>query len=335
MHEGSRASTERFQVIAAAYGELSDPASRAAYDRRLMLQDPMRLVNDPKAARALDTLESLIQRLGRGRRALPARKRGRDLKLSAQVPLAIANLGGLTRVKVSYTTSCYTCEATGSQRPGKDLTCHVCHGQGSLRSGIRRMMTSCAFCEGRGHVILHPCLVCEGSTVVRDERMVDVQVPPRTRHRSLLRIKGAGEPAEGDGPPGDVLLELQIKAHPLLVQDGIDLRCDLPVTLSEALSGCVREVPSLQGTEKLRIPSKSRSGQELRIAGQGLLAVDGARGDLRYRLLIDIPDQAEQQQLATIRAAEQSVGLGAFSRREAFVHTISAIKDQNRETKRD
>tara|TARA_B100001094_G_C18053151_1_gene731102 strand:- start:160 stop:657 length:498 start_codon:yes stop_codon:yes gene_type:complete len=165
--------------------------------------------------------------------------------------------------------------------------------------------------------------------------MVDVQVPPRTRHRSLLRIKGAGEPAEGDGPPGDVLLELQIKAHPLLVQDGIDLRCDLPVTLSEALSGCVREVPSLQGTEKLRIPSKSRSGQELRIAGQGLLAVDGARGDLRYRLLIDIPDQAEQQQLATIRAAEQSVGLGAFSRREAFVHTISAIKDQNRETKRD
>ena len=327
LHQGSQASTTRFQVIASAYEELADPGRRAAYDRKLLLQDPLRMVDDPRTARALDTLDGIVQRLGRGRRALPARRRGRDLRVKTSLSLAVANLGGATKVKISYKTSCRACDATGSQRPGQDMICHVCDGHGSLRAGLKRSVQPCGFCDGRGHVILHPCTRCGGSTVMQDERLIDVQVPPRTRHRALLRVRGVGEPADGDGLPGDVLVEVHIDSHPLLTAEGDDLICDLPLSPIEALAGCVREVPALDGVRKLRVPAKSHSGQELRIANEGLLNAQGQRGDLRYRLLVDIPTDADHEAVAALATAEERVGLAAFARRRRFAEQLNKLKE--------
>ena len=65
LHGGSATAEDCFKRIAAAYAELGDAERRAHYDRQLMLQDPLRMVDDPRAGKALDALDRVMARLRR------------------------------------------------------------------------------------------------------------------------------------------------------------------------------------------------------------------------------------------------------------------------------
>ncbi len=322
---GSRVATERFQAISAAYTALSDETQREAYDRRLALTDPLRLVDDPRAERALDALDGLVGRLRRRDRALPTARRGRDLRVKAEIPLGVAALGGVTQVEVAYLTECRTCTGSGTTTPERNPGCHVCGGEGTLKVGLRRQRQTCGFCGGRGEVLLAPCDSCEGEGRVEDRRMVDVKVPVRMRATAVLRVRGAGERPIGGGKAGDVIVEAQTAPDPLLLLDGDDVVCDLPLTWTEALAGCVRTVPTLNGTERLPIPAGSWSGRELRVSGQGLprRGAQPGRGDLRFRLLVDVPTEASATLLPAIAALEEQLGRDAFPRRARFEADVS------------
>lgn len=325
LQQGSRAATIRFQQISTAYAELSDSQRREQYDRLLMLRDPLRFVHDPRAERALDLVDGVVKRIRRQRRALPGRERGRDLRVRHSVPFRVAALGGATVVVAQYRTICAGCAGEGSQTPERNPTCHVCAGAGRVKVGLRRSMLTCGFCDGHGVVLLAPCPSCDGEAMVNTERRVQVHVPRRCPDGAILRVRGAGEQPQAGGPPGDLVVQVSVAADRLLRVSGDDLLCTLPLTWAEAVVGCTVTVPTLEGTERLRIAAGARSGQELRINGRGLYGSE-RRGDLRYSLLMDSPEGLSDGEKAVVAEFEARIGRARFARRAAFDAAVAALE---------
>jgi molecular chaperone DnaJ len=177
-------------------------------------------------------------------------------------------------------------------------------------------------------VLLAPCADCKGEGEVTLRRVVDAEVPPRCRDGATLRVRGGGESAAGQAP-GDLLVEVQIEAHPLLVADGDDLVCRVPVTWSDALQGATLTVPTLHGVQRLALPPMSTSGVELRVAGHGLPKLQGGkaspqRGALRVQVAVDIPTAPT----AELVAAVAQLPAQQFARVQAYAAAVSRLAQQ-------
>jgi curved DNA-binding protein len=108
---------------------------------------------------------------------------------------------------------------------------------------------------------------------------IKVRIPRGTRPGETIRLRGKGREGRG-GPPGDLLLTVDVAPHPHLRLDGDDLEMDLPITISEAVAGARIEVPTPDGPLRVRVPPGTTGGQRLRVKDRGLPRRDGDRGHL-------------------------------------------------------
>jgi DnaJ-class molecular chaperone len=118
---------------------------------------------------------------------------------------------------------------------------------------------------------------------------LNVKIPAGVTAGQQIRLKGQGETAQGH-PPGDLLITVNIAAHPFFKVEGQDLRIDLPITLYEAVLGGKVRVPTLGSAVELSIPKNTSSGRTFRLKGKGLPKGPGASGDLFVTTRIVLPD---------------------------------------------
>ncbi|RYE89227.1 MAG: J domain-containing protein, partial [Myxococcales bacterium] len=134
---------------------------------------------------------------------------------------------------------------------------------------------------------------------------VTVRVPPGAEEGKRLRVPGHGAPGPGGGPPGDLLLRIQIKPHEHFKREGDDLLIELPVTPLEAFEGAKIKVPTIEGSVQMKLPPRSQSGQQIRLKGKGVAARNRPAGDLYVRLLVRLPtDEAAAE---AVRALDKFV----------------------------
>jgi curved DNA-binding protein len=151
----------------------------------------------------------------------------------------------------------------------------------------------------------------EGAEVtidVPEQGQVRVRIPPGADTGSVIRLAGRGAPGPRGGPPGDLVIETEVRPHPVLRRDGLDLYLALPVTLDEAYNGASVEVPTFEGTVVLKIPPRSQNHARLRLRGKGI-SRKATRGDLFVELDVRMPDQADEALAAALRASA-----GAYAR---------------------
>lgn len=127
-----------------------------------------------------------------------------------------------------------------------------------------------------------------------DGRTIDVRIPPGVRHGETLRLKGQGQPSPRTGEPGDLLLTLEVAPHPWFRRDGEDLHVDVPITIGEALRGGSVPVPTLDGIIRLKIPSGTQTGRQLRARGKGITR-RGTTGDLYAHVVVRLPEALDPQ----------------------------------------
>ncbi|MBV9980688.1 DnaJ C-terminal domain-containing protein [Bradyrhizobium sp.] len=123
---------------------------------------------------------------------------------------------------------------------------------------------------------------------------LNVKIPAGVTEGQQIRLRGQGETVAGHRP-GDVLITVNIAAHPFLKVDGSDLRLDLPITLYEAVLGGKVRVPTLQGAVELSIPKNTSSGRTFRLKGKGLPKPAGVSGDLFVTTRIMLPDGSDTE----------------------------------------
>ena len=123
-----------------------------------------------------------------------------------------------------------------------------------------------------------------------DGNSLDLTIPEGVADGHVLRLKGKGGPGLGGGAPGDALIDLSVRPHPLFSRQGDDIVIELPVTVDEAVLGGRIEAPTVSGRVALTIPKGSSSGQTLRLRGKGVKRRDGkTHGDQLVRLKVVMP----------------------------------------------
>ncbi len=123
---------------------------------------------------------------------------------------------------------------------------------------------------------------------------LDVKIPEGTADGQTIRLRGKGSPGSGDGPPGDALVTLTVREHPVFRRDGDDIAVTLPITFDEAVLGSKVEAPTIDGPVSLTVPMGASSGQVLRLRGRGVKRRGGkTRGDQRVELKIVAPQKID------------------------------------------
>lgn len=138
--------------------------------------------------------------------------------------------------------------------------------------------------------------VAGGERDVRlDGRTLRVTIKPGMTDGARIRLAGQGHPGRHGGAPGDLLLRIRLRPHPLVRVDGKDLSLDLPVTVPEAAAGAEVELPTFDGKVRLTVPAGTQSGARLRLRGRGLPDPKGGpRGDLYVIVKVVLPEPSER-----------------------------------------
>jgi DnaJ-class molecular chaperone len=128
-----------------------------------------------------------------------------------------------------------------------------------------------------------------------DGSILDVRIPAGTRDGQILRLRGKGRPGIGDGPPGDALIEIEVRPHRLFTREGDNIYLDLPISLGEAVLGGRVRVPTPGGPVTMTVPKWSNTGTTLRLKGKGVPRPDGSKGDELVSLKITLPEKPDPE----------------------------------------
>jgi DnaJ-class molecular chaperone len=125
-----------------------------------------------------------------------------------------------------------------------------------------------------------------------DGGTLDVTIPPGVTDGQVLRLRGKGNPGLGEGEPGDALIEIGVRPHPVFKREGNDIVVEVPITFDEAVLGGKVEVPTIGGRVSATVPPGANTGQTLRLKGRGIKS-KGATGDQLVKLSVVLPERID------------------------------------------
>jgi molecular chaperone DnaJ len=324
---GDAQAEERFKEVQGAYDTLSDPSKRQEYDAGGAFAGfGGRGAPGPGnfTADIGDIFSTLFRSRGGGPRQEPMR--GRDLETEVRLSFEQAMKGSEVVVTVPKQSTCKTCSGTGA-KPGTGPTvCTRCGGRGidSESQGFFSISQPCPQCGGSGQVIEDPCPTCGGSGLTLQRKRYRVRIPAGVHDGSRIKVAGKGEDGPRGGPPGDLYVVTLVTPSPVFRQrrDG-NLEVDVPITIAEAIQGATIEVPTLNGTKRIRVPAGTQHGTIQRLRGEGPPKPGNrGRGDILYRLAVEMPRDLTREQK---QALEQfASALNDHDAREALLRDASA-----------
>jgi molecular chaperone DnaJ len=179
----------------------------------------------------------------------------------------------------------------------------VCGGRGveTESQGIFSISQPCSNCHGTGTVIEDPCPTCGGTGAKRTIKRLRVNIPAGVKDGSRIRLAGKGEAGPRGSEPGDLYVITRVQDSAVFKRVGDNLEVEVPLTIPEAMRGAVVEVPTLNGSKRLRVPAGTKHGTVQRLRGEGPVRLGGkGRGDIRYRFVIDVPSKLTPEQQAAV-----------------------------------
>ena len=127
---------------------------------------------------------------------------------------------------------------------------------------------------------------------------VSVKVPKGVDDGTRIRLAGKGEAGSKGGGNGDLYLFISIEPHSIFKRSEENLYYELPISIADAALGTTVEVPSIDGGKtKIKIPSGTQSGKQLRLKGKGMpILRRSISGDLYIRIVTEVPTSLTKRQ---------------------------------------
>ena len=113
---------------------------------------------------------------------------------------------------------------------------------------------ACDVCGGSGTSVKTPCKTCRGSGVERKQKKFDDSIPAGIGEGEKILLRGQGNAGRRGGQNGDLIVEINIRPHPIFDRKGYDIYCEVPISYAEAALGADIKVPTLEGPETFHIP---------------------------------------------------------------------------------
>src|SRR3982074_3248384 len=306
----SKDAEERFKEAKEAYEMLSEPEKRRAYDAYGHAGVNPQMGGGPEgfggsAGAFGDIFSDIFGGQGRGRASV---FRGADLRYNLEISLEQAARGTETKIRIPTMETCETCKGSGAKPGTQPKTCETCHGSGTVRlsQGFFSIQQTCPTCHGTGKMITDPCATCRGAGRLKKHKTLAVKIPAGVDEGDRIRLSGEGEAGVNGGPPGDLYVVIHLKAHSVFQRDGDDLHCEMPISYTQAALGGEIEIPTLDGSAKIKVPPETQSGQVFRLRAKGIKGVRSSYpGDLLCEVVVETPVRLTERQKDLLRELEE------------------------------
>jgi len=258
-NQGDAAAEAKFKEISEAYSVLSDPEQREEYDQIRAMGSGARFTAGGQSAGGFEDVFSMFGQ-GRG-----GRYQTQDFD---DIFSMFGQQGG----------------GFGSGRFGQPSGGYRGFGGPTRGADVTARTTIDFITATKGETI-----TLQGE----DGKPFKVKIPAGVADGQKIRLRGRGRPSPDGGEPGDVVVQVTVRPHPVFTRDGLNLRVTVPVTFTEAALGATIEVPTLGGDPvKLRVAPGTPSGRVLRVKGRGVQTAKGT-GDLLAEVQVVVPSHLD------------------------------------------
>jgi len=301
-----------FKEINEAYEVLSDTEKRSLYDRfghsgPAGSFDPFGAGGDPFGS----IFEAFFGGAGQ-RQGQRGPQRGADLRYTLAISFEEAIFGVEKEIEFRRLETCSSCKGSGAD-PGTDpVRCPKCGGLGEIRQRAPLFnmvtVTTCDQCRGEGTVIAIPCKECRGEGRLRQTRHLAVKIPAGIDGASQIRITGEGDAGPRGGPYGNLYVALDVQPHKYFVREGNDILLELPLNVAQATLGTELDIPTVDSSDRLRIPPGTQTGAAFRLRGKGVPFLRGSgRGDQIVVTRVVVPSRLTEQQRKLFQELEKAL----------------------------
>ncbi len=334
---GNKEAEERFKEAAEAYEVLHDPQKRQVYDQFGHagldgrgfhgfgdVSDIFSAFGDVFGD--LFGLGGMFDMGGRGRTGA---RRGSDLRYDLKISFLDAAFGKEVSIEIPRHESCPRCGGNRAEPDTSIKACPTCGGKGSVirTQGFFSISTTCPRCHGDGSFIELPCRDCRGQGRVIKKKTLGVKIPAGIEDSNRLRLHGEGESGQAGGPSGDLYVFIRVLEHPVFARRGDDIICEIPISFTQATLGGEIEVPALEDTAKLTIPSGTPTGEVFRLRGLGIPHLHGrGRGNQLVRVEIQTPKKLTAEQEDLLREYARLSGEEVAPQKEGFLKRFAHKK---------
>lgn len=329
---------EKFKEINEAYNILSDADKRAAYDRFGHEGVNTQGMPDFSSMDLSDILEGLFNMGGFGgfgssrSRNRNAPRRGQDLSTRVRLTFEEAVFGVEKDIELTRDEKCGTCGGSGAEPGTHPTPCSTCKGTGEIRQvhqtflGSMVQVATCPDCQGRGEVIPTPCHTCRGRGLERKTVKKKITIPAGVDDGNQMRMVNEGQPGINGGPNGNFYLELEVSPHKFFRRKDNDILLDLDINIAQASLGDEIQVPTLQGTKTLKIPSGTQPGKVFRMSGEGAPVLQrSSRGDQLVTVNVQVPTSLSEEQKSLLDQLGKTMGTEIKIQERSFFDKLKDV----------
>lgn len=237
---------EKFKHISQAYDVLSDPKKRDLYD-----QGGEQAIKEGGMNGGSNPMDIFNMFFGGGGRMQRERK-GKNVVHQLSVTLDEMYNGSTRKLGLQKNVICDKCEGYGGKK-GTLEKCSTCKGRGvqikvqQIGPGmIQQTQSMCSDCQGQGEKFSSKdrCKNCNGHKVERKKKILEVHIDKGMKDGQRITFHGEGDQEPGL-EPGDVIIVLDQKEHPVFKRQEDNLRTNVNLKLVEALCGFKKTIQTL------------------------------------------------------------------------------------------
>jgi len=238
---------------------------------------------------------------GGGRRTRA--KAGQDIQVDVEISFEEMVKGAERKIKLRKSVVCDVCHGSGGEPESKEDTCPTCHGSGKVQKmsqsffGTVSQVIICPTCQGKGKSYSKKCHKCNGDGRVKEEQVIDIQIPAGIQNDQTVSLQGQGEAGEIGARSGDLYVNVHVAPHKHFVREKDDITSKEEITFSQAVLGDKIEVETIEGKMTMKIPSGTQSGDMFRIKEKGVPHLQKrGRGDQLVKIIVNIPKHLSREQ---------------------------------------
>lgn len=251
---------EKFSLINSAYETLSNREKRMVYDRTGKNADEQ----EAQAPDTSDIEEFALKN--------QPKKKGSDIKISVELSFTDSLKDYEKKISYEKLATCTNCKGTRAKPGTSPEKCNACNGYGVVIAlhGSDEVQETCENCSGLGKVVKSPCVPCKGQGLAVQKFTEKILIPAGVEHGYSLKILNKGNSSTTNGEPGDLILKILVKEHPVLKRKGFDLFSTVTLKPSQAILGGLVEIETISGNVQLEVTPFLKNCETIRLSNYGI-----------------------------------------------------------------